>query len=298
MKFRLRSSAKVNLTLDILGVLPNGYHTLSSIVHTVGIWDEIDATLTPNTPVTFSCNRDDLTGEDNLCIKTIYAWNKATNTTVGGKIHLNKKIPTGAGLGGGSGNAAAILIALNKMRLLPLSDGELNDIGASLGADVPLFIKGGGVLMEGIGEKLTPLPKLEGALLVVKPVASLSTPQVYKAYDHGGFSTENATPAMLATFESPHLNVRTVVADLGNDLEKAAAQITSAPAKIVEYLWKVNALGAQMSGSGSACFGIFESQEAAEIAHRDIQSLLAKDLLTSGSQCFVAAFCEKGVELL
>ena len=298
MNFRLRSSAKINLSLDILERLPNGYHTLASVVHTIGIWDEMRLQLRPNEPLQLECNRADLGGEDNLCARALHLWNRETGARWGGKIALQKRIPSGAGLGGGSGNAAAMLLALNKTRLDPLDENALAKLGAKLGADVPLFLRGGAILMEGIGEKITPLKPLEGAVLVVKPPISLSTPAVYHAWDEGGFSSENATPALLATFESPFLGVQTVVADLGNDLERAAATLTAAPAHINRILMASGALGAQMSGSGSACFGVFSSETAANVALNPVREKLAKDVLTQGSHCFVAAFSSRAVEFL
>ncbi|RYG70898.1 4-(cytidine 5'-diphospho)-2-C-methyl-D-erythritol kinase, partial [bacterium] len=107
MKYQLKSSAKVNLSLDILSRRPDGYHELASLVHTIGIWDCIDLEITNSGTVEFTCSRSDLAGEDNLCVRSVTLWNKATGQTLGANIHLEKSIPTGAGLGGGSGNAAA-----------------------------------------------------------------------------------------------------------------------------------------------------------------------------------------------
>jgi 4-diphosphocytidyl-2-C-methyl-D-erythritol kinase len=295
MKFHLRSSAKVNLSLDILSQRADGYHELASVVHTIGIWDDIDIEITETGPISFSCNRDDLAGEDNLCVKTLHQWNKETGQNLGAKIHLEKKIPTGAGLGGGSGNAAAILLALNRAAPSPLPAEALNAIGATLGADVPLFLEGGAVLMEGIGERLTPLASLEGWLLVVKPEISFSTPSIYRAWDGGGFASVRGSEPMLRGVAEKDL--KGVAVHLSNDLERAAAQISDVPQRLVQLLMGSGALGAQMSGSGSACFGLFETETQVTVAKENFKSELAKDVHLSNSQIFVAPLCERGVEV-
>ncbi len=294
MKFHLQSAAKVNLTLDILGRRADGYHELASVVHTVGIWDEIELDIHDGGEISFSCSREELAGDDNLCVRAVTKWNEATGANFGARIHLQKRIPTGAGLGGGSGNAAAILLALHLATNHALSWEELPAIYAGLGADVPLFLQGGAVLMEGIGEKLMPLSPLSGWLLIVKPEVSLATPSVYCAWDHGEFESRNDTPLLLQTWSRADLSE--VAARLGNDLERAAAQITLAPVRLIELLNQSGALGARMSGSGSACFGLFESEITARDAARKLRGELAKDVQLRSSQLFVAPFCERGVE--
>lgn len=295
MKFHLQSAAKVNLTLDIINRRADGYHELASVVHTVGIWDEIQVEILNDGAICFTCNREDLAGDDNLCVRAVRKWNETTGENVGAAVHLQKQIPTGAGLGGGSGNAAAILLSLNRATAKPLSMGELKQIGATLGADVPLFLEGGAVLMEGIGEKLTPLSPLSGWLLVVKPELSLSTPSVYSAWDHGRFESKNDTPRILEIWQGGELHY--ITARIGNDLERAAVQITSAPARLIELLMQVGALGARMSGSGSACFGVYETATAAHSAAQALKTELAKDVQLRSSRLFVAPFCARGVEI-
>lgn len=296
MKFHLKSAAKVNLTLDILSRRADGYHELASIVHTVGIWDEIDLEIHDGGEIAFSCNREELAGDGNLCVRAVRKWNEATGQNRGAQIHLEKRIPTGAGLGGGSGNAAAILLALNRATQNPISSAQLSAIGATLGADVPLFLEGGAVVMEGIGDRLTPLAPLSGWLLVVKPELSLSTPSIYRTWDHGGFESRNDTLNLLEIWNGGDLSG--LAARLGNDLERAAAQITLAPARLIEILHQSGALGAQMSGSGSACFALFESETAARDGAQKLRAELAKDVQLRHSNLFVAPFCARGVEVL
>lgn len=295
MKFHLQSAAKVNLSLDLIGRRADGYHELRSVVHTVGWYDEIELQLTRDHRINVSCADAELCGEANLCARAVRVWNELSGDTFGARIHLVKNIPTGAGLGGGSGNAAAILKALQRASKLQISDGALGKMGARLGADVPLFIRGGALLMEGIGEKLTPLAPLQGWLLLVKPTVSLATPPMYRAWDESGLESENATPDLLKALESGDL--KQVAKKMGNDFERIVDELTLTPRICDGLLHAVAALGAQMSGSGSACFGLFESETAARGARAQLEIELAKDVLTQGAVTRVAPLVTRGVEL-
>ncbi|MBW3636730.1 MAG: 4-(cytidine 5'-diphospho)-2-C-methyl-D-erythritol kinase [Armatimonadetes bacterium] len=296
MRFRLKSAAKVNLTLDILGRRADGYHELASVVHTVGIWDELELDIHDGGEISFTCNRTELAGDENLCVRAVQTWNKATGANFGARIHLQKRIPTGAGLGGGSGNAAAMLLALNRASASPLSGAQLHEIGATLGADVPLFLEGGAVLMEGIGEKLTPLEPLAGYLFVIKPEASFATPSIYRAWDASGFRSQNATPQLLEIWNRGDLSE--IAGRMGNDLERATAQFSDLPARLIHLLRQCEPLGAQMSGSGSACFSVYEEPFQVHEICKALETALAKDVQLRSSQLFVAPFCERGVEFL
>lgn len=281
--------AKINLTLDILSQRPDGYHELASVVHQVGLFDELKVELNERGPIEFSCNQKELEGEDNLCVKALKVWNKATAGNIGAKIHLEKRIPTGAGLGGGSSNAAAMLEILNSATQANMPIEDLMHLGAKLGADVPLFLDSNAVLMEGIGEKISPLKRFEGWVVLAKPELSLSTPAVYRAWDEGGFSSQLATGAVLEKWESG--NVGAICALLGNDLELAVAQLTDIPARLTQLLRESGALGAQMSGSGSACFGIYGTESAAQDAQKFMQGKLGQDSALSNTRLFVAPLC-------
>ena len=294
MKFSLQSAAKINLSLDLLARRSDGYHELASVVHTVGWYDEIEVQLTRDQRINVSCADADLCGESNLCARAIRAWNAATGDLFGARIHLIKHIPTGAGLGGGSGNAAAILKALQRASKIQISDGALEKIGAQLGADVPLFVRGGALLMEGIGEQLTPLAPLGGWLLLVKPAVSLATPPMYRAWDESELTSENATPALLQAW--PSGAVAAVAGAMGNDFARVVDELTLAPARCVQLLKQNGALGAQMSGSGSACFGVFTDENAARAAQVQMEIALAKDVLTQGATTQSAPFVARAVE--
>lgn len=295
MKFQLQSAAKINLSLDLLSRRTDGYHELASVVHTVGWYDEIELRLTRDERINVWCADADLCGPSNLCARAIRAWNAATGDAWGARIRLHKHIPTGAGLGGGSGNAAAILKALQRASKIQISDGALEKIGAQLGADVPLFVRGGALLMEGIGEKLTPLTPLDGWVLLVKPAVSLATPPMYRAWDESGLSSENATPDLLKIWESGDL--KQIAAKMGNDFERIVDDLTPEPLVCARLLLAVATLGAQMSGSGSACFGLFADETAARKAQGQLKIELAKGVPTQGALTRVAPLVARGVEL-
>ncbi len=294
MHFHLRSSAKINLSLDILARRADGYHQLASVVHSVGLYDEIELELTRDGEIALDCADAELCGEANLCARAVRLWNQTTGDRFGARIGLHKTIPTGAGLGGGSGNAAAILLALARASKIAVSAGALEKLGAQLGADVPLFLHGGALLMEGIGEKLTPLAPLDGWIVLVKPPVSLATPPMYRAWDESELQSENATPDLLKDWQS---GLATIAANLGNDFARVVNQLMPAPSRCVELLRQVGALGAQMSGSGSACYGIFADGNAAQAAQAELEIALAKDVLTEGAATWVVPFVARGVEI-
>ncbi|RYX84862.1 4-(cytidine 5'-diphospho)-2-C-methyl-D-erythritol kinase [bacterium] len=294
--FRARSSAKINLSLDILERLPNGYHTLSSLVHPVGLWDELELEFHDTNPqIVFHCDNEQLQSDDNLCVRAFKAWRDATGFEGGASIRLKKNIPFGAGLGGGSGNAAAVLQMANA-GALHISEDELLPIAAKLGADVPLFLQPTPVLMEGIGEQLTLVNPLEGWVVLLKPHEGFATPAIYRAWDEGQLQSHNGTQALLKVWEQGE--VATVAPLLTNDLERAAKLVSPLPGRCIELLDEAGGLGARLSGSGSACFALCSSVVEAREVQSKIELELAKDVLLEGATTFVAPLVARGVELL
>jgi 4-diphosphocytidyl-2-C-methyl-D-erythritol kinase len=265
----VRCAAKVNLTLDVVGLRPDDYHDLRSVVHTIGLWDTIRLDFVDATGLTLSCNRAELTDDSNLCLRAARAWSKATNTELHCHLALHKTIPSGAGLGGGSSNAAAILNALNALFGNLLSASDLHALAATLGADVPLFLNGGCSLMEGIGERLTPLRPLDGWMVVLQPQTSLSTPRVFVEYDRRPVQNQ-ATDTMLQLLHGK-APLQTVATALCNDLTTAAQRCAVDVSALIDSLLRYGALGASMSGSGSAVFGLFDDEASARVALHSIQ---------------------------
>lgn len=258
----LKSSAKVNLTLDITGKLKNGYHTLESIFYEIPIYDNL-AMMLNNTGVidvqciTKSKNENIPSGEDNIAYKSARKFLDAIGDKVHGvSIGILKNIPSKAGMGGGSSNSACVLKTLNYMFNNPLSSNELIALGSSIGADVPFFIMGGTVYATGIGDVLTPLkplPKLN--MVVAKGNRGISTPQAYKSIDNI-YNLQHINNT-LAIQSIENGDILTLAKCCGNVFEQ-----TSLPKDIFDLksaMLECNALCSVMTGSGSAVFGIFET---------------------------------------
>jgi 4-diphosphocytidyl-2-C-methyl-D-erythritol kinase len=297
-----RSAAKINLNLDLLACRPDGYHELQSVVHSIGLWDAITFEFDFGPGFSLRCNEPNLAGDDNLCLKAARAWLAATRAEGlrmrfnGLRITLQKNIPSGAGLGGGSGNAAATLLALNRHFDNALNDAALHTVAATLGADVPFFLHGGCALMEGIGERLTPLPAIEGWLVLIKPPLDLSTPQVYRQWDAMEVAPAPSTAAMREAVLTGDLSQ--VAAALHNDLSIAAQGLGLEVESLTQVLMEHGALGAKLTGSGSAVFGIFADEEIARAAAAQIDGQFNNSIERSTYKVFTASFCSSAVEFM
>jgi 4-diphosphocytidyl-2-C-methyl-D-erythritol kinase len=295
-----RSPAKINLTLDILSRRADGYHELQSVTHCIGLFDTLGLDLTGAPGLSFRCSDAALNSDENLCLKAARLWLQATQTLEGKRryfpgirLTLDKKIPIGAGLGGGSSNAAATLVALNTHFDAPLNSAQLYELAAKLGADVPLFLQGGCALLEGIGEKISALPALSGHAVLVHPSQHADTPGVYRRFDEIGEFSPPSTPDLIQAVRAG--NLQKVAANLENDLRKAAQSLGIDTAIPIRLLKKHGALGAQMSGSGAASFGLFESEGAARRAQENLRAdaelppkyqIFCAPLLASGISAF------------
>ncbi len=270
----VRSAAKVNLTLDVLGLRADGYHELRSIVHTIGLWDTIRFDFKNAHGLTFSCDQSDLQTDDNLCLKAARLWSQSANRVLDCAIRLEKQIPMGAGLGGGSGNAAATLLVLNRHFDDALSEDQLHYIAAKLGADVPLFLRGGCNLIEGVGEKITSLRSLSGWILLLQPHQKLSTPQVFRAWDELHSHTNLAMPdasTHLLNLMQQNATLAQLAMSLRNDLTAAAARCGVDVGPALQKLREFGALGATMTGSGSAFYAFFDTEKSARDALQNME---------------------------
>lgn len=209
------------------------------------------------------CNSDGVPlNRKNTCYKAAELFSaRAKIKDFGAEITINKNIPSMAGLGGGSSDAAAVLRILNKLYGTDLKNEELISVAADVGADVPFLINGGCALCLGIGEKITEIKSYKKYfVLLVKPKFGISTPQAYKAFDDKGLKSENRSKAMLSAFgEGSDISNY-----LSNDLELAVGN--EEIFKIEEKLINLGASGSKMTGSGSCVFGLFESKAACEAA--------------------------------
>lgn len=270
MKLTLSAPAKINLTLGITGLREDGYHLLESIMQTVSLADTISFEKIPS-GILLSCNKSHIpTDERNLCCKAAKKYLDSAGISGGIKMDLVKCIPDGAGMGGGSSDAAQVLKA---MQVLYPAEVDLFQIAASLGADVPFFLKGGTMLCSGIGEVLEPvsLPQKESLFCVVtKPDEGLSTPAVYKLYDQSGAAFSKPLPRETRTrLESG--DPKALFAALYNDLELPAISQLPEIAIRKELLLSLGADAAMMTGSGSAVFGLFREEEKARACEKAIR---------------------------
>lgn len=261
----VKAFAKINLSLDVLGTLDNGYHEVKMIMQTVSLFDLVELTKKPE-GISLSCSLKFLpTGADNLAYRAADAFFRETGINGGVEIYLKKHIPVGAGLAGGSSNAAAVLTGLNRMYNANLSKRKLCEIGKTLGADVPYCIIGGTRLAEGIGEKLSPLPPLPPCYIVlVKPPFSISTKWAYDNIDSCPSIQHPPTDNLIKALHNS--NLRAICDNMGNVLEDVSISHYSVLADVKRSLLSLGALGAQMSGSGPTVFGIFDNREKAENA--------------------------------
>lgn len=258
----VKAFAKINLSLDVLGTLPNGYHEVKMVMQTVSLYDMVELEKTDE-GISLGCSLRFLpTGRENLAYRAAEAFFKETGISGGAKIYLKKHIPVGAGLAGGSSNAAAVLKGLNRLYEANLSTRKLCEIGTALGADVPYCIIGGTRLAEGIGEKLSPLPMLPDCYIVlVKPSFSISTKWVYDNIDSCPNIIHPPTDALIEALEKGDLY--SVCSNMGNVLEDVSIAHYPVLSSVKDDLKSLGAIGAQMSGSGPTVFGIFDNEEKA-----------------------------------
>lgn len=269
--------AKINLSLDITGRRPNGYHEVRMIMQTLKLCDDLSfeegESGTGVTLVTDNemLNLEQSQGSDNLIVKAVKKLTEKTGRSFDVKISLTKRIPIAAGLAGGSADAAATLRGLNRLFKLGLSVDELKEIAVKIGADVPFCVEGGLCLSEGIGEiltDLTPLPSYPTVLC--KPNVNVSTKEVYEAFDGLQQVKHPNVDAMLEAISVYDGN--TMCSLLGNVLEAVTKKMHPVIGDIEKSFLSAKAVNTVMSGSGPTVFGLFnsplEAVKAAEILRK------------------------------
>lgn len=261
---------KLNLSLDIVGKQENGYHLLQMVMQSVSLHDTLLASLTQDGRVTLTLEGNPLpAGDDNLCVKAAHAFLHAIGETERGiTLHLQKQIPSQAGMGGGSSDAAAVLRLMNRLFAYPLTEEELCRIGLTLGADVPFCVRGGTQKAEGVGEILTPLPTLsEGVFVLCKPPFGISTPQAFAKSDAEPIPPTLFTPGVEKAVQKGDL--LDVAAHVGNRFETVLQD--ERLAQIVAAMKQSGAAGACMTGSGSVVFGVFSTLDTAFAARKNLR---------------------------
>ncbi|MCF7503812.1 MULTISPECIES: 4-(cytidine 5'-diphospho)-2-C-methyl-D-erythritol kinase [Vibrio] len=244
------SPAKLNLFLYITGRRDNGYHELQTLFQFVDFGDELTVTANNvSNSVTITPEIPGVATEDNLIWKAATALQQYTSTYFGADIELKKVLPMGGGIGGGSSNAATVLVALNHLWQLKLSDDQLAEIGLKLGADVPVFVRGHAAFAEGVGEQLLPANPDEKWYLVVKPQVSIATVDIFT---HSELTRNTPKRALSTLLEQEYVN----------DCEKIVRMLY--PEVDKQLSWLLQYAPSRLTGTGSCVFAEFSSKNKAE----------------------------------
>ena len=277
-----KAYAKINLSLDILGRLENGYHIVKMVMQTIDLSDELifetQDRECPSMEVTLVTDNGEIPGgEDNLIVRAVRRMEYKYGIRRDLRITLKKNIPVAAGMAGGSTDAAAALRAVRDLFVPDVSDEELQKIGVTLGADIPYCVTGGTQLSEGIGEVLTVLPDApQCGLVICKPPVGVSTGEVYKRYD----SLEDVRhPDIDAQIEAIRRgDLAGMAGECGNVLEEVTGAMYPRIGEIERFFEKEGARVSKMSGSGPTVFAVFaDKQEAARAAQAFEAADEAKD---------------------
>jgi len=275
-ELKIKCPAKINLTLDVIRRRPDGYHDLEMIMHQVNLHDTLTVSVETNvqkTEIILTSDSSDMpTDDSNLICKAAKLFFEQTGITASARVYVCKNIPMGAGLGGGSTDCAGMLTALNTVfdQVLPMD--KLAAMAKSLGADVPFFLYGGCMLAQGIGEKLSPLPLLKDAyILLAKPPVHVSTAFVYKNLVLDKNTKHPNTKSAIEALKNGDIEL--LAKSCGNVLETVTAKEYP---EIEEYKARMRSHGAAyslMSGSGSSVFGIYKKESDALSALKEFKTI-------------------------
>jgi len=268
---KLKAYAKINLSLDVLGKRPDGYHEIRTIMQSIGLHDRVFIEIADNGIEVISNNKWVPSGEKNIAFKAADLVIKRFNLNKGVRIKIDKRIPVAAGLAGGSTDAASVLKGMNSIFSLGMNEQDLLELGKQIGADVPFCIKGGTMLSEGIGEILTQLPPMGSVpLVLIKPRIGVSTAWVYS-----NLSLENITcrPDTDSLIRAIHEHDKDYLAkNMKNVLESVTEKKFEIITDIKKQLIDAGALGSMMSGSGPSVFGLFKDKKTALHAFKKLKS--------------------------
>ena len=310
--YSLITPAKINLYLEIIGSRPDGYHELAMILQSIDLSDQIDIHPASTNNIRVYCDHPQVpTDKTNLVYKAAELMAKefpnAFSNFGGVDITIKKHIPVAAGLAGGSTNAAAVLVGIDLLWNLGLTQSELEELGANLGSDVPFCIAGGTAIATGRGEKLAPLQSLDNLHIVLAKYRSLevSTSWAYKTYrEQFGINyiqDSEGLAARASAFHSEGMvkailnkNTEKIVQELHNDLEKVVLPAYPQVLQLRElFASQPGVLGTMMSGSGPSVFAIVESQTQAEIVKQRIREVIPNEDL----ELFVTRTIKHGIKI-
>lgn len=261
---KLKSPGKVNFRLDVLRKRNDGYHDIRMLNSAISLYDDIELEVIDK-GIEVTCENDPLvpSGENNIVYRATKEIMAYSNKNVGIRIRILKNIPSGAGMGGGSSNAASVLFGLNQLLKINLSREKLIKIALRFGSDIPFFLYGSPAIATGVGEALTKIKRLPNIpMVIVSPNVSVPTKSIYEKCEPNGFQ--------LSPMELPRefTTKKALVRYLNNDLEKITAKQYPVVVQIKELLLKYGAMGAQMTGSGPSVFGIFSDKDQADKAYK------------------------------
>jgi 4-diphosphocytidyl-2-C-methyl-D-erythritol kinase len=252
---RLPAPAKLNLMLHITGRREDGYHELQTVFQLLEVGDSLTISTNPSGELQLSCPALPMAQQQNLAWRAARLLQQHSGSSLGADITLDKRLPTGGGLGGGSSNAATVLLALNRLWRLDLSLPELARLGLQLGADVPVFVLGSSAWAEGIGEKLDPVQLPQRYYLVITPNCAISTAEVFSHRQ----LTRHTSPITIAHFfdEGGRNDCQAVVRQIYPEVDNA-------------LIWLEKFGQAQLTGTGACIFAAFESEQEAEAVYQQL----------------------------
>ncbi len=266
MKAKLRANAKINLSLEIIGKRPDGYHNLSMIMQSIDIYDKIEIELTADKAINLTTNKSFGDIKDNIAYKAAAAFFAYTGVNMGCNINLTKNIPSEAGLAGGSTDAAGVILGLDKLTGANLSKDNLIALATSLGADVSFCLFGGTMKAEGTGNLLEKLPFIEMDLLIVKPDKGVSTKDLFKSLDRADYSSGEYTKKLSELIKNG-VNKGIEEYMVNKMYSKSLKFAPEMETIIFEMENKFNCDRALMSGAGSTIFAIFSDKEERQNAY-------------------------------
>ena len=268
----LKALAKINLGLDVVRRREDGYHEVRMIMQTIQLYDRLDIKRTQESGIQIQTNLSFLpVNENNIIYKAAKLLMDEFSITDGVSVKLDKRIPVAAGMAGGSTDAAAMLIGVNRLFSLGLTKRQLMERGVQIGADVPYCIMRGTALAEGIGEALSPLPPMvKCPVLIAKPSISVSTKFVYQNLKLDGTTIHPDIDRLIDDIKAK--NLHDIAAHMGNVLETVTIPNYPVIDEIKKHMLSNGAVGAMMSGSGPTVFGLFDDEDTAKKAYKAMRS--------------------------
>ncbi len=269
---KVKACAKINLTLDVLGKREDGYHLIDSVFQSVSLCDEVE--IRESNAIIVRCSDNSICDKSNIAYTAAQKFFEYTGIDGGAKIVIEKHIPLASGMGGGSADAAAVIVVLDKIYKTNLTEKQLCEIGLSVGADVPFCIMGGTARVEGIGEKMQKLPDMpECAILLIKHGVKLSTADMYKKIDscpQSAFYTQTVVEAI------EHGDLNTVCQNVYNAFSAVCDND-----KLISDIKATNPQAVSLSGSGPTVFAIYNNIDEAKIASKALEDIGYNPIITT-----------------